>query len=85
VDPDLRLYDLRHYSGTVMAHEGVTSKEIMAHMGHKTERMAMHYQKATDRRAQENRERLSRRFAKPQPDPEPSGSVVPIRRRASRA
>ncbi len=32
VDPDLGLYDLRHYSGTVMAQEGVTTKETMAHM-----------------------------------------------------
>jgi integrase len=85
VDPDLRLYDLRHYAGTVMAQEGVTTKEIMAHMGHKTERMAMHYQKATDRRAQENRQRLSRRYASQLPDPEPTNTdnVIPIRRRAN--
>ena len=85
VDPKLRLYDLRHYSGTIMAQEGFTTKEIMVHMGHKTEKMAMHYQQVTDQRAQENRRRLSKRYASQQPAPEPTdtGNVIPIRRQAN--
>lgn len=47
VDPDLRLYDLRHTGNTLAASTGASTKELMARLGHSSPRAALIYQHAT--------------------------------------
>jgi integrase len=51
VDPGLRVHDLRHHAGTMMARmPGITTRELMARIGHESPRAALRYQHATEER-----------------------------------
>lgn len=56
--PELHFHDLRHYSATVAAQAGATTKELMARLGHSTMRAALIYQHAAEDRDREIAERI---------------------------
>lgn len=75
--PDLRFHDLRHTGATLSAQVGATVAELMARLGHSTASAAMRYQHAAEGRGQIIATALS--------DIATGGTVVPLRKPASKA